>query len=363
MAPSRTRASRTWASRSSRWERYAVTASTGRARAGPCPGRTRCAAVDSASRRSRSRDAQVVAEPAVGVRDDRRAAAEDRVAGEQGAVGRDVERQRVAGVPRRRHDDHLETADRDDVTVAQTLVAEPVRRVERGHGRAQPPGQRARPRGVVGVAVGQQDPRHPRVADRRHDRVEVRGVVRARVDHDGQPRSRARAAPRCWCRRASSARGSPRARTPRASPTASPGPRARRHPGVRRPRSRLRSSGCRPDAVGLARRRLPAEGAPARGCGRAAGATRPSRRPRGTAPGSSGTTSTAAPAASADVGGRVPGEQGQRRRGRRQHRHPALGRRRRARRPDATTPTGRTRRRCRRRPGPPARAVMKKRVS
>ena len=47
---------------------------------------------------------QVVAEPAVGVRDHGRAAAEHGVAGEQRAVGHEVERQRVGGVAGRRDD-------------------------------------------------------------------------------------------------------------------------------------------------------------------------------------------------------------------------------------------------------------------
>ena len=101
-----------------------------------------------------------------------------------------------------RDDVHLEAVDRDDVAVAEALGAEPVRRVERAHAAAHPLGERPRGLGVVEVVVGQQHDGD--VAGARRDRVEVRRDRRARVDHHRAAARRARAAPRCWCRRASS---------------------------------------------------------------------------------------------------------------------------------------------------------------
>ena len=63
------------------------------------------------------------------------------------------------GVP---HHVKLQAADREHVTVAEPLLAEPVRGVQRPDGRADQVGERARAAAVVVVAVGEQDRRDPR---------------------------------------------------------------------------------------------------------------------------------------------------------------------------------------------------------
>src|SRR5690606_26684257 len=89
--------------------------------------------------------AQVVGEVAVG-RDHRGAPAEHRVAGEHGAVLRQVEAQRVERVPGRARDAQLQVAHRYDVAVGEALRAEPVARVEgayRSAGELREPGRTA----------------------------------------------------------------------------------------------------------------------------------------------------------------------------------------------------------------------------
>ena len=118
-------------------------------------------------------------------------------------LGGQHERQRVGGVAGRRDDVHLEPVDLDDVAVAEPLASRagtPGRaRVRRSPSARRTP---ARPRsGRGGGGSAAPTPTSPASS---RDRVEVRLVGRARVDHDRPRRARARAAPRCWCRRASS---------------------------------------------------------------------------------------------------------------------------------------------------------------
>ena len=94
---------------------------------------------------------------------------------------------------------------------AQRLRAQHQRRVERPHRRARQLREAPRAARVVVVAVGEQHQRHRAV---RGDRAQVPLVVLAGVDHDAVGRRRARAAPRCWCRRGSSGTGCRPARPP-----------------------------------------------------------------------------------------------------------------------------------------------------
>ena len=88
---------------------------------------------------------EVGAELAVGVRDHGRAAAEHGVAGEHRPLAGQQERQRVGGVAGRGDDVDLEVVDRHHVTLAETLVAEPVRRIEGAHAAADPFRERPAP--------------------------------------------------------------------------------------------------------------------------------------------------------------------------------------------------------------------------
>ena len=91
--------------------------------------------------------------------------------------------------------------DVDDLAVGERVGADAARRVEGAYGAALALGERGGDLGVVEVVVGEQDePTSPVVAS---SEVEVAVLDRARVDHDRVRGSRARAAPRCWCRRAS----------------------------------------------------------------------------------------------------------------------------------------------------------------
>ena len=122
--------------------------------------------------------------------------------------------------PGRRDDPHLEVADGDHVALAQALRAEPVRRVESADAAPGPLGERAGRLGVVEVVMRQEYDGH--VARGGGDRVEVP----RRPADPGRPRptatSRARAVPRCSCRRASSATRWGRARTARRTRTTHP---------------------------------------------------------------------------------------------------------------------------------------------
>ena len=162
---------------------------------------TSCA---SASACSRSQRVEVGAELAVGVRHHRRAAAEHGVAGQHGAAPagstNDSESDGVAG---RADDVHLEAVDRDHVAVAEALGAEPVRRVEGAYAAARPARRTSGPprsgRGGGGSAARR--PTSPACAA---TASRCAAIARARVDHDRPATRRARAAPRCWCRRGSS---------------------------------------------------------------------------------------------------------------------------------------------------------------
>ena len=120
-------------------------ASTGVASTGPCPGST----CDRVGRLGRARAAAAASRGSrrAGRRGARRPWCRGRAPCRpvsSAPSGRQVEGQRVGGVPRRGHDPELQAADGDDVAVGQPLVAEPVRRVERAHRRAGQLGERAR---------------------------------------------------------------------------------------------------------------------------------------------------------------------------------------------------------------------------
>ena len=134
--------------------------------------------------------AEVVREVAVAGYD-RGAAAQDRVAGEQGVVGREVQADRVGGVARGRHHMDLAAGCADHVSGGQALVAEAVGGVGGSHGGAGHRGEGGGALGVVGVGVGEQDPRDrlPGGADLIVDAPQVRLVIGAGVDHDGVGRA------------------------------------------------------------------------------------------------------------------------------------------------------------------------------
>src|SRR5439155_17555709 len=102
----------------------------------------------------------VVGEVAV-VGDDRGATAQDRVPGEQGAVRREMQADRVGGVPGRGDDVDLGARGGERIAGGQALVAAAERGVggqDRGAGHG---GERRGALGVVRVGVGEQDLGNP----------------------------------------------------------------------------------------------------------------------------------------------------------------------------------------------------------
>ena len=143
----------------------------------------------------------------VGVRDHRRAAAEDRVAGEQRVVG---------GQRRRRASRGCARGSRRRAARARRPSPGHRRRGRRGRGRAARTGapvssaNRLGALGVVGVAVGEDRAGHARPAGGHGvDAPRAGGSSSSGpgVDDDAPRRARARAAPTCWCRRGSSGPG------------------------------------------------------------------------------------------------------------------------------------------------------------
>jgi hypothetical protein len=128
--------------------------------------------------------AQVVAEVPVG-RDDRGAAAEHGVAGEQDAVRGQQDAHRVRGMTGGRHHPQLASCRHDHVAVGQALGSQAVRRVSGLDRRPAQLGQPGRPGRVIRVPVRQRDLRHPPVArDRLAEHpAQVALVVRPWVDH------------------------------------------------------------------------------------------------------------------------------------------------------------------------------------
>ncbi len=110
---------------------------------------------------------QVITEvPVAG--DDRGAAAEHRVAGEQRAVRGQQQADRVGGVARAGRHPELAPGRGDHIAVREPFRSQPVRRVGRLDRRPGQRGEPCRPGGMIRVTVRQQDPRHPAVArDRR----------------------------------------------------------------------------------------------------------------------------------------------------------------------------------------------------
>ena len=108
------------------------------------------------------------------MRDHRRAAAQDGVAGQHRPLRGSTNDSESEVWPGVADDVHLQPVDRDDVAVVEALVAEPVLRVERADPAADPLGERRGRLGVVEVPVGQEHDGH--VAGDRRDRVEVRVV-------------------------------------------------------------------------------------------------------------------------------------------------------------------------------------------
>ena len=171
---------------------------------GPWPGQTVVDLVRLGERVQPVERVEVGAELAVGVGDDGRAAAEHGVAGEHRPLRGQHERQRVGGVARGGDDVDLELVDRDHVAVAETLVAEPVapgrarvRRSRRARRTPRAASEWSRWWWVSSTTRARRRP--PRATASRWPRVGRPGV-----DHDRPAARRARAAPRCWCRRASS---------------------------------------------------------------------------------------------------------------------------------------------------------------
>ena len=70
------------------------------------------------------------------MRHDCRATTENGVTGDERTIGDEVEGQRIGRVPRSRHHREQEPTSLDQVTAGEPFVAEPVRRVESGHGSA-----------------------------------------------------------------------------------------------------------------------------------------------------------------------------------------------------------------------------------
>lgn len=131
---------------------------------------------------------QVVPQTPVRMRHDGRTAPQDGVPGQHGLIGREMEAQRVPGVPGRRHHDQFQPADPNDLPGPQPLVPEPQRRIQRAHLGT---GQLGEPDGtfrVVGVPVRQQGQRDafPRLLRGVDDVPQMPLVQRPRVDHHGQ---------------------------------------------------------------------------------------------------------------------------------------------------------------------------------
>ena len=157
---------------------------------------------------------EVRAEVAVRPGDDGRPAAEHHVARQQRLLRREQQRERVVGVAGREHRLEPEAVDLDDLAVGDRIGVEGVRRAPRPHRAALAAAQLLGGLGVVEVVVGHQH--QPDVAGLLVEQVQVALLDGARVDHDRLGRRRARAAPRCWCRRGSSGPGWGRAGTGRA---------------------------------------------------------------------------------------------------------------------------------------------------
>src|SRR6478752_9986116 len=88
--------------------------------------------------------------------DDGRAAAEHSVAGEDGAVRRHEERERVTGVTRCADDPDLEPVDLDDVAIDEALGPEAVRRVQSPYAGPDPLPELPRGLRVVTVVMRQE---------------------------------------------------------------------------------------------------------------------------------------------------------------------------------------------------------------
>ena len=128
-------------------------------------------------------------EPPVRVSHDGAAAAEDRVAGEQGRLlARHDEGHRVGRVPRCRDHPHRQAGDIGErLTTSQRLRVDDQPRLDRGHRGTRHLLEQVGAFGVVGMAVGEQDQVH---RTERRDGAEVRLVERTRVDDDGAGCSR-----------------------------------------------------------------------------------------------------------------------------------------------------------------------------
>ena len=132
---------------------------------------------------------QVGAERAVRVVNHRRAPAEHGIAGEHDPVLAHNKAQGVAGVARSGEHVQSHPAGVDDVTLAQALRTESVRRIERPDADATPLRESSGPGAVVEVAVGEQhvgDP-HPAPGHAVLDGAQVLLVVRTGIDHHGTP--------------------------------------------------------------------------------------------------------------------------------------------------------------------------------
>ena len=100
-------------------------------------------------------------------------------------VRREVEADRVGGVPGGGDDVDLAAREADRVAGGQALAAAAVGRVGGPHGGAGHGGERRGAGGVVRVGVGEQDLGHPlpRGGDLVTDAVQVARVGGARIDH------------------------------------------------------------------------------------------------------------------------------------------------------------------------------------